>query len=206
MSNHTVMIIDEHPIIRFGLRQLMNADDHFTVTAESYNCTDALNTATLLQPDIIMIDINMHGSKTFETMRLLRKHCINSYLLVLSLSTIKTDIYNAIDAGAQGYLLKNCDLDMLMHSLKKATAGHHVYSEKIYQHLITRYQSKDPLSKLTRREYEIIHEMAAGLKNKEISQLLFISEETVKVHIRNILKKLNVRSRLEASLVYMRYK
>ncbi len=186
MSNHTVMIIDEHPIIRFGLRQLMDSDEHFTVTAESCNCSEALNIATRLQPDMIMIDINMHGNKTFETMRLLRKHCTNSYLLVLSLSTMKTDVYSAIDAGAQGYLLKNCDLDMLMHSLKKATAGHHVFSEKIYQHLITRHQTTEPLSNLTRRECEIIHEMAAGLKNKEISQLLFISEETVKVHIRNI--------------------
>src|SRR5699024_7808826 len=96
-------------------------------------------------------------------------------------STMKTDIYNAIDAGAQGYLLKNCELDMLINSMKKATVGHHVFSERVYQHLITRHQSKDPLSTLTRRECEILHEMATGLKNKEISNLLFISEETVKV-------------------------
>lgn len=206
MSSHTVMIIDEHPIVRFGLRQLMNLDKHFIVAAESCNCAEALNIATRIQPDIIMIDINMHGNKTFETMRLLRKHCTNSYLLVLSFSTMKMDIYSAIDAGAQGYLLKNCDLDMLMNSMRKATVGHHVFSERVYQHIITRHQSKDPLSTLTRRECEILHEMATGLKNKEISNLLFISEETVKVHIRNLLKKLHVRSRLEASLIYMRSK
>ena len=204
MSSHTVMIIDEHPIIRFGLRQLMHSDTHFIVAAESCNCADALNIATSLQPDMIMIDINMHGNKTFETIRLLRKYCTKSYLLVLSLSSIKTDVYNAIDAGAQGYLLKNSELDMLIHSMKKASAGHHVFSEKIYQHLVARDQSTDPLSSLTRREYEILHEITIGLKNKEIAKLLFISEETVKVHIRNILKKLHVRSRLEASLIYMR--
>lgn len=206
MSNFKVMIIDEHPIIRFGLRQLMNTDEHFVITAECCSCTEALSLATHLQPDIIMIDTHVDGNKTFETIRSLRKHCTSSYLLVLSTSAIKTDVYNAIDAGAQGYLLKSSELDMLFYSIKKASTGQHVFSEKIYRHLITRHQSNDPLSTLTRRECEILKEMAIGLKNREISKLLFISEETVKVHIRNILKKLRVRSRLEASLIYMRSK
>ncbi|ATG17266.1 response regulator [Providencia alcalifaciens] len=206
MSNHTVMIIDEHPIFRFGLSHLLESKAEFKITAEVSNSKEALNIATTKQPNMILIDTILQGNKTFETIRLLRKHCINSYLLVLSFSTMKTDIYAAIDAGAQGYLLKNSELDMLLNSLKKAMEGHHVFSEKVYQHLITRHQTKDPLSTLTRRECEILHEMAAGLKNKEISQLLFISEETVKVHIRNVLKKLRVRSRLEASLIYMRSK
>lgn len=206
MSNHTVMIIDEHPIFRFGLSHLLESKAEFKITAEVSNSKEALNIATTKQPNMILIDTILQGNKTFETIRLLRKHCINSYLLVLSFSTMKTDIYAAIDAGAQGYLLKNSELDMLLNSLKKAMEGHHVFSEKVYQHLITRHQTKDPLSTLTRRECEILHEMAAGLKNKAISQLLFISEETVKVHIRNVLKKLRVRSRLEASLIYMRSK
>lgn len=206
MSNYSVMIIDEHPIIHFGLRQLINTDDYFTIIAECCCCNDALNIATQLHPNLIIIDTNIRGNKTFETIRSLRKHCINSYILVLSASTIKTDVYNAIDSGAQGYLLKNSDLDMLFYSMKKASEGQHVFSEKIYQLLITRHQSTDPLSTLTRRECEIIHKMALGLKNREIAKLFFISEETVKVHIRNILKKLRVRSRLEASLIYMRSK
>ncbi|EKT63617.1 LuxR C-terminal-related transcriptional regulator [Providencia burhodogranariea] len=206
MPTYTVMIIDEHPIYRYGLRQLMSADKHFVVTAESCDCSEALHFADELQPDIIIIDTHIYGAKTFETIRLLRKHCTKTYLLVLSLSSSKTDIYSATDAGAQGYLLKNSDLDMLMNSIHKAAAGHHVFSEKVYTCLINRHQTPDPLSLLTRREFEILQEMATGLKNKEISRLLFISEETVKVHIRNLLKKLHVRSRLEASLIYMHSK
>ncbi|KNZ87868.1 transcriptional regulator NarP [Providencia stuartii] len=206
MSSQTVMIIDEHPIYRYGLRHLIDSDAYFTVAAECCNCSEALDIADKLQPDIILTDINIYGTKTFETIRLLRKRCLKSYLLVLSFSALKTDIYNAIDAGAQGYLLKNSELDMLMNSMRKAAAGHHVFSEKVYQYLVNRHKINDPLSSLTRRECEILHEMAAGLKNREISQLLFISAETVKVHIRNLLKKLNVRSRLEASLIYMRAK
>ncbi|MEX6425736.1 LuxR C-terminal-related transcriptional regulator [Providencia manganoxydans] len=206
MSPQTVMIIDEHPLFRYGLRHLMGSDELFVIAAESGNASDALNIADKLQPDMILIDTNLYDTKTFETIRLLRKRCIKSYLLVLSFSSTKTDIYNAIDAGAQGYLLKNSELDMLINSMRKAAEGHHVFSEKVYQCLINRHQTYDPLSSLTRRESEILHEMATGLKNKEISKLLFISEETVKVHIRNMLKKLNVRSRLEASLIYMRSK
>ncbi|AWS51828.1 MULTISPECIES: LuxR C-terminal-related transcriptional regulator [Providencia] len=204
MSKYTVMIIDDHPIIRLGLRQLINTDTHFIITAECACCYEALSMAKQLKPNLIIIDTNIQGIKTFETIRLLRKHCNDSYLLVLSASTIKTDIYGAIDAGAQGYLLKNSELDMLFYSMKKASKGQLVFSEKIYQHLISRHHYSDPLSALTKRESEILHEMAVGLKNREISNLLFISEETVKVHIRNILKKLRVRSRLEASLIYMR--
>lgn len=206
MSIRTVMIIDEHPIYRYGLRQLMSFDEHFVVAAESCNCSEALYIADELQPDMILIDTHLYGAKTFETIRLLRKYCTKTYLLVLSSSYVKTDIYGAIDAGAQGYLLKNSELDMLMNSIHKAAAGQHVFSEKVYQSLINRHQIPDPLSLLTRREFEILQEMATGLKNKEISKLLFISEETVKVHIRNLLKKLHVRSRLEASLIYMHSK
>ncbi|EMN4128533.1 MULTISPECIES: LuxR C-terminal-related transcriptional regulator [Providencia] len=206
MSSQTVMIIDEHPIYRYGLRQLINADEDFHVTAESCNCSEALHIAEEIQPNIILIDTNIYGIKTFETIRSLRKYCLKSYLLVLSFSSSKTDVYSAIDSGAQGYLLKNSDLDMLMNSMRKAAAGHHVFSEKVYQCLSNRHRLHDPMSSLTRREREILHEIAAGLKNREISKLLFISEETVKVHIRNLLKKLNVRSRLEASLIYMRSK
>ncbi len=203
MSVYSIMIIDEHPIYRYGLRHFINVDEQFEVTAECCNCSEAVYIANELQPNIIMIDTNIHGEKTFETMRLLRKRCIQSYLLVFSLSIAKTDIYDAVDAGAQGYLLKNSELDMLMNSVRRAAEGHHVFSEKVYQRLLNRHQNYDPLTSLTRREKEVLHKMATGLKNKEISKLLFISEETVKVHIRNLLKKLNVRSRLEASLIYM---
>lgn len=200
------MIIDDHPIIRLGLRQLMNTDPYFIVQAECYCCQEALDVATKLQPNLIIIDTYIKGNKTFETIRLIQRHCKSSYILVFSASTIKSDIYNAMDAGAHSYLLKNSDLDMLFYSMKKAAKGQRVFSEKIYQHLISRHQHNDPLSTLTRRELEILHEIAVGLKNREISKLLFISEETVKVHIRNILKKLHVHSRLEASLIYMRSK
>ncbi|MEX6395979.1 hypothetical protein AB6E88_02190 [Providencia hangzhouensis] len=115
----------------------------------------------------MIIDTNIQGIKTFETIRLLRKHCNNSYLLVLSASTIKTDIYGAIDAGAQGYLLKSSEPDMLFYSMKKkASRGQLVFSEKIYQHLISRHNYNDPLSSLTRRESEILHEMAMDLKKQ----------------------------------------
>ena len=156
--------------------------------------------------NVSLMDINIPGMRGVETIRQLRKHGVRSYVLILSLSVNRNDIYSAIDAGANGYLLKSSELDMLMNSIRKAAQGHTVFSEKVYQFLINRHQYQDPLSTLTKREFEVLHEIADGLKNKEISRALFISEETVKVHIRNLLKKLHARSRLEASLIYLRAK
>ncbi|HGJ5898376.1 response regulator [Arsenophonus apicola] len=206
MSNHSIMLVDEHPLIRHSLKQLIKAAPEFTVVAEVSNGIDVINVANQLKPDIIMIDINISNMYGPEVIRQIRKEGIKSYILILSLSANRIDVYNAIDAGANGYLLKNCELDMLVNSLKSAANGLPVFSNQIHQYLNNRHQYQDSLSSLTKREFEVLREIANGLKNREISKSLFISEETVKVHIRNLLKKLNVRSRLEASLVYMRAK
>lgn len=200
------MLVDEHPLIRHSLKQLIKAADEFSVAGEVSNGVDVINIANQLKPDIIMMDINISNMYGPEVIRQIRKEGIKSYILILSFSANRIDVYNAIDAGANGYLLKNCELDMLLNSLKSAANGLHVFSNQIHQYLNNRHQYQDPLSSLTKREFEVLREIADGLKNREISKSLFISEETVKVHIRNLLKKLNVRSRLEASLVYMRAK
>lgn len=206
MSNHSIMLVDEHPLIRHSLKKLIKAADEFSVAGEVSNGVDVINIANQLKPDIIMMDINISNMYGPEVIRQIRKEGIKSYILILSFSANRIDLYNAIDAGANGYLLKNCELDMLLNSLKSAANGLPVFSNQIHQYLNNRHQYQDPLSSLTKREFEVLREIANGLKNREISKSLFISEETVKVHIRNLLKKLNVRSRLEASLVYMRAK
>ncbi|KLN96497.1 response regulator [Moellerella wisconsensis] len=206
MSNSSIMIIDDHPVMRHGLRQLVESEKKFIVAAETNNGSDAINIASKIQPNIIMMDINLSNMKGIEIIRQLRKYCLQTYVLILSFSANRNDIYSAMDAGANGYLLKDCELDMLMNSIRRAAQGHTVFSEKVYQFLINRHKYQDPLSFLTKREFEVLQEISSGLKNKEISKALFISEETVKVHIRNLLKKLQARSRLEASLIYLRTK
>ncbi|MGE1767950.1 response regulator [Proteus mirabilis] len=201
MPSYSIMIVDDHPIMRYGLRLLLEQDKEFIVVSESGNAQEAITTAKQLNPDLIMMDLHLQGRSGIDIIRSLRRCGLTSYVLVLSISDSRNDVYAALDAGANGYLLKECELDMLLLSLRKAVVGRPVYSEKVWQYIQLRQNYSDPLSALTKRELDVLQEVAVGMKNKQIAENLFISEETVKVHIRNILKKLQVTSRLAASLI-----
>jgi two-component system nitrate/nitrite response regulator NarP len=200
------MIVDDHPIIRHGLKGLIESEHELIVTAEADNGEDAINIACQIKPDIILLDLKINGLSGIDTIKSLRQKGLNSYVLVLSDSDNRSDIYDAVDAGANGYLLKDIELNPLLINIKKAAGGYSVYSEKVYQYLSTRHLYVDPLSKLTKRELDVLKEIAEGMTNKEIADFLFISEETVKVHTRNLLKKLKSRSRLEATIIYLKHR
>ncbi|MGM7497113.1 response regulator [Proteus mirabilis] len=205
MPSYSIMIVDDHPIMRYGLRLLLKQDKEFIVVSESGNAQEAITTAKQLNPDLIMMDLHLQGRSGIDIIRSLRRCGLTSYVLVLSISDSRNDVYAALDAGANGYLLKECELDMLLLSLRKAVVGRPVYSEKVWQYIQLRQNYSDPLSALTKRELDVLQEVAVGMKNKQIAENLFISEETVKVHIRNILKKLQVTSRLAASLILIKH-
>ena len=205
MPSYSIMIVDDHPIMRYGLRLLLEQDKEFIVVSESGNAQEAITTAKQLNPDLIMMDLHLQGRSGIDIIRSLRRCGLTSYVLVLSISDSRNDVYAALDAGANGYLLKECELDMLLLSLRKAVVGRPVYSEKVWQYIQLRQNYSDPLSALTKRELDVLQEVAVGMKNKQIAENLFISEETVKVHIRNILKKLQVTSRLAASLILIKH-
>ncbi|EPK6348517.1 response regulator [Proteus mirabilis] len=205
MPSYSIMIVDDHPIMRYGLRLLLEQDKEFIVVSESGNAQEAITTAKQLNPDLIMMDLHLQGRSGIDIIRSLRRCDLTSYVLVLSISDSRNDVYAALDAGANGYLLKECELDMLLLSLRKAVVGRPVYSEKVWQYIQLRQNYSDPLSALTKRELDVLQEVAVGMKNKQIAENLFISEETVKVHIRNILKKLQVTSRLAASLILIKH-
>ncbi|KLU16332.1 MULTISPECIES: response regulator [Xenorhabdus] len=206
MHNHSVMIVDDHPIIRHGLKGLIELERELIVTAETGNGEDAINIACQIKPDIILIDLKINGLSGIDTIKSLRRKGLDSYILVLSDSDHRSDIYDAVDAGANGYLLKDIELTSLLNNIKKAIDGHAVFSENVHQYLSTRHLYVDPLSKLTKRELDVLKEIAEGMTNKEIADFLFISEETVKVHTRNLLKKLKSRSRLEATIIYLKHR
>ena len=205
MPSYSIMIVDDHPIMRYGLRLLLEQDKEFIVVSESGNAQEAITTAKQLNPDLIMMDLHLQGRSGIDIIRSLRRCGLTSYVLVLSISDSRNDVYAGLDAGANGYLLKECELDMLLLSLRKAVVGRPVYSEKVWQYIQLRQNYSDPLSALTKRELDVLQEVAVGMKNKQIAENLFISEETVKVHIRNILKKLQVTSRLAASLILIKH-
>lgn len=199
----TLMIVDDHPLMRRGIRQLLALDPRLEVIAEANNGTEALAEARRQEPDVILLDLNMKGMSGLDTLKALRHEGIGSRILVLTVSDAQSDIFTMVDAGADGYLLKDSEPEMLLNQILQASQGEKVFSEGVARYLANRQHSADPLRQLTERERDVLQEVARGLSNKEIAAILHISEETVKVHIRNLLRKLDVRSRVAATVLWL---
>lgn len=199
----TLMIVDDHPLMRRGVRQLLALEPRLSVIAEASNGTEALAEARRREPDIILLDLNMKGLSGLDTLKALRQDGIHSRILVLTVSDARSDIFAMVDAGADGYLLKDSEPDILLGHILQASRGEKVFSDGVASYLSSRQHSADPLRQLTERERDVLQEVARGLSNKEIAAILHISEETVKVHIRNLLRKLDVRSRVAATVMWL---
>lgn len=200
---YKILLIDDHPLMRQGMRQILELEDNFVVIGEASNGTDGIALALDKNPDLIILDLNMKGISGLDTLRSLRTHGVDSRIIVLTVSDEQSDIFALIDAGVDGYLLKDSDTADLVENIRKAAKGETVLSEEVQQHLLDRRPENDPLSVLTDRERDVLQWIATGMSNKQIAGQLFISEETVKVHIRNLLRKLNVHSRVAATVLYL---
>ncbi len=200
---YKILLIDDHPLMRQGIRQILELEDNFMIVGEASNGTDGISIALDKNPDLIILDLNMKGISGLDTLRALRKHGIDSRIIVLTVSDEQSDIFALMDAGVDGYLLKDSDTAELVENIRKAAQGETVLSESVKQHLLERRPENDPLSVLTDRERDVLQWIATGMSNKQIASQLFISEETVKVHIRNLLRKLNVHSRVAATVLYL---
>lgn len=200
-----ILLVDDHPLLRKGLAQLIDLEDELEVMAEASNGKDAIAIATENEPDLIVLDLNMQGMDGLETLRALREAEVSSRIIMLTVSDNDEDVVSAITYGADGYLLKDMDPEKILESLKQAALGKVVISEKLTHILagaIRGEGSQRPsvLATLTSREHEILKQIAKGLSNKLIARELGISDGTVKVHVKHILKKLNFRSRVEAAV------
>ncbi len=199
-------MIDDHPLMRRGITQLLQLDDSFEVLAEASNGTEGLALAKQFSPDMIILDLNMKGMSGLDVLKALRLDDIDARIAVLTVSDARSDIFALIEAGADGYLLKDTEPDTLLVQLKKIAEGQVVLSDAVKQRLLDNHSANDPLQLLTDREMDVLKLIATGLSNKQIANQLFISEETVKVHIRNLLRKLNVHSRVAATVLYLEHR
>lgn len=207
MSDKTkVLLIDDHPLMRRGIKQLLELDESFEVIGDAGSGSEGVNAALQLEPDLIILDLNMKGLSGLDTLKALRTEGIDARILILTVSDAKNDIFTLIDAGADGYLLKDTEPDTLLSQIKRVTQGEVILSESIKNLLLERQHKDDPIYSLTDREMNVLALIATGLANKQIAGQLFISEETVKVHIRNLLRKLNVHSRVAATVLYFQHK
>jgi len=205
MTRWNVLIVDDHPLLRRGINQLLSFEEEFNVIAEAGNGADAVAYACDKEPDMILLDLNMKGMSGLDTLKALREEGITSTVIVLTVSDSSQDIRALVEAGADGYLLKDTEPDELVWLLKQAMTTGNAYSRVVLETL-NREDEDDLFSSLTDREKEILAEVALGLSNRQIADRLFISESTVKVHIKSLLKKLRVKSRVAATVLYLEKK
>ncbi|MCA1855540.1 response regulator transcription factor [Massilia oculi] len=213
MSDNTdktsVLLIDDHTLFRSGVRSLLQRNPRFEVVGEAADGVEGVKRALQLQPDVILLDLNMPGMSGVETLQLLLQDRPQAAVLMLTVSEEADDLAAALQAGARGYLIKNIDADYLIRAVERAAAGESVLAEalagKLFAH-VQRGGAKpsapvSELDKLTPREREILACLARGESNKLIARVLDLAESTVKIHVQNVLRKLGLTSRVQAAVL-----
>ncbi|PSU32100.1 response regulator [Photobacterium lutimaris] len=203
MTCWKIMIVDDHPLMRRGISQLLSFENDFEMVGEASNGADAVLLAQEKEPDLILLDLNMKGMSGLDTLNAMRAEGIQARIVVLTVSDSRSDVKALINAGADGYLLKDTEPDQLIALLKQAMCGGQAFSDLIREYLADSTEQDSLLDSLTDREMQILKEVAKGYRNKQIADNLFISEATVKVHMKSLLKKLQVKSRTAATVLYL---
>lgn len=202
-----VVLADDHTLFRKGLAELLEQQGRIRVVGIAGNGDEALRLVQESQPDAAIIDLNMPPQGGLQLLRRLRAEQWKGAALVLTVSDDEDDLANALRAGVKGYLLKDMEPDEVVDAVRRAVAGETVVAPAMTLKMVKLLQSggttqpkEDPLKILTAREKEILQFLALGLSNKAIARELDISHDTVKLHVRHILAKLNLTSRVEAAV------
>ncbi|MET0084313.1 MAG: two-component system response regulator NarL [Sedimenticola sp.] len=203
---HTVIAIDDHPLFRKGVSDLIGMDDSLSLIGEAANGKDGLELVREHNPDLVLLDINMKGMDGLETLEAIKKLDLDSRVLMLTVSDNDEDVIHALRIGADGYLLKDMEPEDTLKCLNKAAQGQMVISERLTQLLAQALRGEKSVKKspaecdFTDREREILGLIAKGMSNKLIARELDISDGTVKVHVKHLLKKMGLHSRVEAAV------
>jgi DNA-binding NarL/FixJ family response regulator len=201
MSRIRLVVVDDHALFRKGLVSLLEEMTDFLVVGEAANGQEALPVIEKALPDVILLDINMPVMDGIQTLGAIRKSYPNQKVLMLTISQNDDDLINAIVSGANGYVLKNTEPDVLHNIIVQVASGNSVLSPEITAKVlqaVRRSQSDRSRGLLSDREVEVLKCLARGQTTAQIANVLFISENTVKTHIRHILEKMEVNNRAEA--------
>ncbi|MFQ6372752.1 response regulator [Shewanella sp. YIC-542] len=206
-KTYSVLVVDDHPLLRRGICQLLQSDGHFTLFGEVGSGLDALSATAEHEPDIVLLDLNMKGMSGLDTLNALRQEGITSRIVILTVSDAKQDVVRLLKAGADGYLLKDTEPDLLLEQLQKIMSGERVVSSQIAEFMLAlnNETEEDWIGALTPRELQLLQHLAEGLSNRGLSEVLHISEGTVKVHVKNLLRKANAKSRTEMAVRYLNH-
>ena len=204
-AKQSILIIDDHPLFRKGLMQLIQTADEFDIVGEASGGKDGIALALALHPDMILLDLNMKDMNGIEVLTRLKSADIDARIIMLTVSDHAEDLVAALRAGADGYLLKDMEPEDLLANIRSAGLGRMTLNDKLTGMLAralsegSRPKSLDEAG-LTEQEGNILEHLSTGKSNKLIAHELGITEGTVKVHVKHLLKKLNLKSRVEAAL------
>jgi two-component system NarL family response regulator len=208
-----VLIVDDHALFRRGLMLVLESEPGIEVVGEAEDGVDAQTKAEATAPDVVLMDVRMPKLSGIEATRAVAAAIPTTKIIMLTVSDEEDDLYEAIKAGAAGYLLKEISIEEVADAVRAVVQGQTLISPSMASKLITEFQSLSrlaadrsqvPAPKLTDRELEVLKLVAQGMTNREAADRLFIAENTVKNHVRNILEKLHLHSRMEAVLYAVR--
>lgn len=210
-----VMICDDHALFRRGLIMVLESEDDIVVVGEAEDGRDAVERVADIVPDVVLMDVRMPEIDGIEATRLIAERAPSAKILMLTVSDEESDLYEAIKAGATGYLLKEISIEEVASAVRAVVSGQSLISPSMASKLLTEFtnlakradeRTSVPTPRLTERELEVLRLVAQGMSNREIAGELYISENTVKNHVRNILEKLHLHTRMEAVMYAVREK
>jgi DNA-binding NarL/FixJ family response regulator len=212
------MIVDDHALFRRGLEMVLEGEPDIDLVGQASDGAEAVEKAAESLPDIVLMDIRMPRSNGIEACRAMKEAAPSAKIVILTISDEEEDLFEAIRAGASGYLLKDIPLDEVADTVRAVHGGQSLINPSMARKLLTEFATlarrddeearaqEVPAPRLTEREMQVLKLVARGMNNRDIAKELFISENTVKNHVRNILEKLQIHSRMEAVMVAVREK
>ena len=210
-----VLVVDDHVLFRRGLDMVLGQEPDIALVGEAGDGAEAVAKAADLLPDIVLLDVRMPRRSGIEACAAIKEVAPTTRIIMLTISDDEADLYDAVKAGASGYLLKEISIDEVSAAIRAVAGGQSLISPAMASKLLSEFASmikksddsrQIPAPHLTERELDVLKLVARGMNNREIGAKLFISENTVKNHIRNILEKLQLHSRMEAVMYAVREK
>ena len=194
------MLVDDHPAFRKGLAALIESEPNLRVVAEAGDGCKALEVYRQSRPDVVLMDLRLPGMGGVEAIIAIRKEFPDARVIVLTTFDMDEDIFRAIQSGAKSYLLKDTPLDELAAMIRAVHAGTETLPNRVAERLAARRQRAD----LSQRELEVLQLLTKGRSNKEMAASLFVSEDTIKAHLKSLFSKLKVKDRTEAAISAIR--
>ncbi|TQK72295.1 MULTISPECIES: response regulator transcription factor [unclassified Nocardioides] len=208
-----VVVVDDQELFRRGLTMLLGIEDGIEVVGEASNGLDGVSLVVSSVPDVVLLDVRMPKQSGIEACVAIKEAVPMTKIIMLTVSDEEADLYEAVKSGASGYLLKDSSIEEVAQGIRVVADGQSLISPSMAAKLIDEFKTMSkpdrtagPALKLTERELEVLRAVARGLSNRDVASLLAISENTVKNHVRNILEKLQLHSRMEAVMYAVRAK